>query len=534
MDLPLNLRSGEAFASKVRSLLNSPITPPAGSSGFWLLASFTRSKFKLSSSVVAKILSSVIGGNSAFLRVTEISDWIFKFKVFSRDVGLLIYDLKVDSCSDFKLAFHLCTDRGFLLAKNFLKQAHNPDHPWFKVDRVNGKRSYVQVVKDDLNPLTGANKVPVSALGFTSNVRPRRSVFARLNSFDLLKNLDSSSFSASTQASTTKNAPCSSRSPPVSNLKGQSVTLVSYANQRPSRLSCSRCLSSDHTRQWCFNPIRCFSCNRFGHISATCRQARPPMGFSPTITPKDNFAISKWPLNFASGWFVTNGEATADGAGSFASFMEFSSAVLGKSGKFMSVPWTLTPSQHVSMTNGPRTVAPLSSGPNASTEIPPGNGPPNNWQNANELQQPQPVAQMFPIWQNPNMQQVQQEQAQDNVAIPDLNDEPLQQQPRNDEDFIPIPQLNDDEAQNLANLHAQVLPDVQLANALNIPLNTFKLPWMKMWNLIALIICFLALPQNTAQQILPIPSRLMLMWIWSWDCRFSMAPSWWKRLVKIS
>lgn len=113
-----------------------------GSPGFWLLASFSRSKFKMSSSVVAKILASAIGGNDSLLCVPDISDWIFKFKVSSRDVGLLIYDLKVHSCLDFKLAFHLCNERGFLLARKFLTQDHSPEHPWSRVDRVNGKRSY--------------------------------------------------------------------------------------------------------------------------------------------------------------------------------------------------------------------------------------------------------------------------------------------------------------------------------------------------------------------------------------------------------
>nr|TKW20953.1 hypothetical protein SEVIR_4G194400v2 [Setaria viridis] len=110
----VDLRPGLNFSSKVRSLLGARISarPSSTSTSFWLLASFSRSKIKLSISNVAFLLQSVIGGSSDFFQVSEVEDWIFKFCVCCKEVGLLIYQMGSSQCDIFKVDFNLFNDRG--------------------------------------------------------------------------------------------------------------------------------------------------------------------------------------------------------------------------------------------------------------------------------------------------------------------------------------------------------------------------------------------------------------------------------------
>nr|TKW29198.1 hypothetical protein SEVIR_3G380300v2 [Setaria viridis] len=111
-----NLHPGLIFVVKVHSLLGAKISSAEGQ-GFWLLAAFPRSKFKLSEDSVGFLLQSIIGGFASHFVPLEVHDWIFKFKVSSKKVGLLIYQLGFFQSKDFKVVSNLCNDHGMNLAK---------------------------------------------------------------------------------------------------------------------------------------------------------------------------------------------------------------------------------------------------------------------------------------------------------------------------------------------------------------------------------------------------------------------------------
>lgn len=82
----VDLRPGLQFSTKVRSLLGASVsTTPSSGSSFWLLATFTRSKIKLSVENVSFLLQSVLGGSANLFQVSELEDWIFKFCVSSKE-----------------------------------------------------------------------------------------------------------------------------------------------------------------------------------------------------------------------------------------------------------------------------------------------------------------------------------------------------------------------------------------------------------------------------------------------------------------
>ena len=99
---------GVLFVAKVWQLLFSPVASPTPdhADSFWLIASFSRSKFCLDSSSVILILASVLGEESSRLSVVEVDQWVFKFCVASSK-GFMIYALKSFACTDFKLHFNL-------------------------------------------------------------------------------------------------------------------------------------------------------------------------------------------------------------------------------------------------------------------------------------------------------------------------------------------------------------------------------------------------------------------------------------------
>lgn len=56
---------------------------------------------------VGLLLQLVLGGSAPLFHVDEIEDWIFKFCVSSKEVGLLVYQLGFFQCEDFKVVFNL-------------------------------------------------------------------------------------------------------------------------------------------------------------------------------------------------------------------------------------------------------------------------------------------------------------------------------------------------------------------------------------------------------------------------------------------
>ena len=79
------------------------------------------------------ILQSILGGVASEFAAVEIQDWMFKFTVFSRDVGLMVYKLGVVTNPTCKLAFNLWNERGMHLANSFIVDATCTHHPCVQV-----------------------------------------------------------------------------------------------------------------------------------------------------------------------------------------------------------------------------------------------------------------------------------------------------------------------------------------------------------------------------------------------------------------
>ena len=115
----LDFSDGAAFAKKVYHLLHSPVvsSSPDDASSFWLIASFSRSKFRLDCASVEIILESILGSHGSLSSVIEVDQWVFKFSVASFKVGFMIYALTSFACKDFKIIFHLWNEVGLSQAK---------------------------------------------------------------------------------------------------------------------------------------------------------------------------------------------------------------------------------------------------------------------------------------------------------------------------------------------------------------------------------------------------------------------------------
>jgi hypothetical protein len=188
----LDQSHGIQFSSKVRSLFNAPV---AGSArGFWLVASFSRSRFRLNEDSVSKILHSTLGGSPSSFSVLELEDRLFKFAVFDRRVGLHIYAMKFFACDSFKVFFHLWNQLGLASARISKTLDQGPRYEWQPVkspkrsSKVVGIHSFADVVRVGLQAPNSNSvfsrldfgSVPDSALG--SSVHPCSRIFLALQS----------------------------------------------------------------------------------------------------------------------------------------------------------------------------------------------------------------------------------------------------------------------------------------------------------------------------------------------------------------
>ncbi|CAN6235397.1 unnamed protein product [Urochloa humidicola] len=120
MDLnSLDPSPGLTFLAKVRNSLGTSVTSssPDAAASFWLLVSFSRSRFRLDASSVGLILQSVLGGQANLFSVVEVEELLFKFTVLNKNVGLSVYALGSYACPSFRLFFNLWNVKGFTLAK---------------------------------------------------------------------------------------------------------------------------------------------------------------------------------------------------------------------------------------------------------------------------------------------------------------------------------------------------------------------------------------------------------------------------------
>ena len=164
----LEYNHGVLFAAKVRQLLFSPVvsSTPDDADSFWLIASFSRSKFCLDSNSVSLILASVLGGESSLFPVVEVDQWVFKFCVASYKVGFMISALKSFACVDFKIHFHLYNETGFSHAKATVRVNHTKDFQWVEVLSKRSKKALSAFAssRGGFPPLTGSNGVPLGPI----------------------------------------------------------------------------------------------------------------------------------------------------------------------------------------------------------------------------------------------------------------------------------------------------------------------------------------------------------------------------------
>lgn len=104
MDFNVDLRPGLDFAAQLRSIFGSKVSS-VEDSGFWLLAAFPRSKFRLTEASVGFLLQSALGGYAAHFCPLEVQDWIYKFRVSSKSVGLFIYQKSFFQSAGFHVVF---------------------------------------------------------------------------------------------------------------------------------------------------------------------------------------------------------------------------------------------------------------------------------------------------------------------------------------------------------------------------------------------------------------------------------------------
>jgi hypothetical protein len=140
---------GMDFTSKVRSTFSTPVHHPSATGGFSLVVSFGRSNFRLDRSSINNALISCIGDDEADFHVTLIRERVFKFLVFSRAVGFMVYNLRSYACSSFQCFFHLWGFGGPNWQREFDLWSFEEQASWTPIARRK-------------TPLTGANAIPVA------------------------------------------------------------------------------------------------------------------------------------------------------------------------------------------------------------------------------------------------------------------------------------------------------------------------------------------------------------------------------------
>lgn len=269
MDLALpDAQLGRDFSSKVWNLLGVLVSygEDGPSTTFFLLVSFPRFRFRLSSESVGACLSSILGGTSNNFAPLQLDAQIFRFSVSCKRVGFLVLQLDFFACESFKRAFHLCNDLGFQAALSFSKMDSGPSFSWTAVTHKKKKfSSYADAVHSKPVPLSGANSVPLGGNHQHPRVispsRRRRSVFDRLDfrtenqSLGLSGNSSSSRISVFNRISSPRKS-IFERLNFQSRSQGQKFQILNEKSKGPptsrpntvtgSQNLCKRCLSPNH------------------------------------------------------------------------------------------------------------------------------------------------------------------------------------------------------------------------------------------------------------------------------------------------
>jgi hypothetical protein len=185
MDLTkLDFRPGIAFEDSLRRCMASPVCPerPGLPLAFWLVISFGRCIFKLDSDSVGFLLQASLGGSATGFDVTQLSDRVFRFLVFSKVVGFHIYNSKSIDRAEFRAFFNLWNHGGPNWIHEYKNFTNEEKANWWAI-RGKNSISYADIVK---LPLSSANAVSILNKEFSyivgNPVQERIYVFRRLGS----------------------------------------------------------------------------------------------------------------------------------------------------------------------------------------------------------------------------------------------------------------------------------------------------------------------------------------------------------------
>lgn len=150
MDLSkLDFAPGRAFNKKIWDSISSSVGYEGSpcSNEFFLLISFSRSRFRFSEENVGLCLQSVLGGNPSSFAPSCVEKRVFRFAVSSKQVGLLVLRLSVVDSLAFKLAFFLCNDRGLSDATAFSLRNSGPSFDWVEVGSRTDQKPHMLIYR---------------------------------------------------------------------------------------------------------------------------------------------------------------------------------------------------------------------------------------------------------------------------------------------------------------------------------------------------------------------------------------------------
>ena len=253
----LNLHPGKVLEAEIfrryGSLVNF-VPSPFLSKEFIMVLSVGRCKFCLSTSLVERILQSVLGGSAGAFRVMQLADRVFRFSVANQQIDFHNHRLRAFDCQEFKIFFHLWHDGGPNYRAEFRSWCREQATEWTEVSNHKSVR------------LTGANAVP---LPFSRSRLPVSSSKS-MEFSNFKKPLDGAlnyAFKRGDFHVIKKNASFLDAGilGPIPN--HQHV----HKSHGPLLTLCSNCLSPAHSRPGCKNLRRCRNCLLGGHDSGHCR-----------------------------------------------------------------------------------------------------------------------------------------------------------------------------------------------------------------------------------------------------------------------
>ncbi|TVU01464.1 hypothetical protein EJB05_53082, partial [Eragrostis curvula] len=308
----LDFAPGLGLQRRIRDRFGTSVSPPPSSSGFILVASFSRSALRINVDSVGIVLQSCLGGTAKDFRVSHLKDWCFRFEVHSKAVGFLIYNLRQFTCKSFAIHFALWGGGGPNRQREFAVWSDLQEKEW---TLVTPKRSYAAVAKENAHR-GQSNRTVFQRLSYPANYHlnylsdqaeyqqsDRSSVFTRIspataqnslhtdNQMGFQKvfpkdhhqdlrvlssdeqdqgqnlNFELQNHRQFRRFDQNRDFRDSAVNDPI-NQKERALSKGSFAGH------CYRCLAWGHRSRFCSSPVRCRACYNYGHIAARCMARR--------------------------------------------------------------------------------------------------------------------------------------------------------------------------------------------------------------------------------------------------------------------